>query len=98
KTSLGLDCSGLLQVALGACGVACPRDSPVQEQALGRALSPSIELAKLRRGGLVFWERHAGIVRDVGLLLFAQFLPTEGWVVALAPASALRAAPRTGGS
>src|SRR5262245_31592812 len=31
KTSLGLDCSGLVQVSLQATGVACPRDSDMQE-------------------------------------------------------------------
>ena len=72
KTSLGLDCSGLLQVALGACAIACPRDSAVQEQALGRALSPSIELGKLRRGDLVFWKRHVAIVRDEASLVHAN--------------------------
>src|SRR4029078_3458349 len=35
KTAAGLDCSGLLQVALTACGIACPRDSDMQERALG---------------------------------------------------------------
>ena len=35
KTNLGLDCSGLVQVALDACGIACPRDSDMQEHALG---------------------------------------------------------------
>ena len=38
KTVLGLDCSGLVQVALAACGVACPRDSDMQEEALGIAV------------------------------------------------------------
>ena len=35
KTALGLDCSGLVQVALTACGVACPRDSDMQERGIG---------------------------------------------------------------
>ena len=35
KTSLGIDCSGLVQVALNAAGIACPRDSDMQERALG---------------------------------------------------------------
>jgi hypothetical protein len=38
KTSLGLDCSGLVQVALAACGVDCPRDSDMQQAALGAAI------------------------------------------------------------
>ena len=33
KTSLGVDCSGLVQVALTACGIPCPRDSDMQERA-----------------------------------------------------------------
>jgi len=70
KTSLGLDCSGLLQVALGACGVACPRDSAVQEKALGRALA--ISPSELRRGDLVFWRRHVAIVRDEASLVHAN--------------------------
>ena len=36
KTALGLDCSGLVQIALTACGIACPRDSDMQEVALGK--------------------------------------------------------------
>src|SRR2546428_10487347 len=47
---LRLGHSGLVPVAPGPCGTVLPRDSAVQEQALGRALSPSIELAKLRPG------------------------------------------------
>src|SRR3954451_16999208 len=51
KTSLGIDCSGLVQIALNAAGLRCPRDSDMQEEALGRTLSPS-ESAKLQRGDL----------------------------------------------
>src|SRR5438552_2620113 len=50
KTSLGIDCSGLLQLALAACGIPCPRDSDMQEQALGSALACCDELGQLRRG------------------------------------------------
>ena len=35
----GLDCSGLVQVALTACGIPCPRDSDMQEQALGTPIA-----------------------------------------------------------
>jgi hypothetical protein len=72
KTSLGLDCSGLLQVALGACGVPCPRDSEVQEKALGRELAPSIRLSQVRRGDLVFWKGHVAIVRNDASLVHAN--------------------------
>ena len=70
KTSLGLDCSGLVQVALNACGIPCPRDSHMQERFLGRALS--LDLSQLRRGDLVFWNRHVAIVRDEASLVHAN--------------------------
>ncbi len=71
KTSLGLDCSGLVQVALNACGMACPRDSDMQEAALGRALPPAA-LSDLRRGDLLFWNGHVAIARDGATLLHAN--------------------------
>ncbi len=71
KTSLGLDCSGLVQIALTASGVACPRDSDMQERALGTAL-PTDDLAGLRRGDLVFWKGHVAIVRDDQSLVHAN--------------------------
>ena len=38
RTSEGIDCSGLVQTALTAAGVASPRDSDMQEAALGEPL------------------------------------------------------------
>jgi hypothetical protein len=72
KTSLGFDCSGLLQIALGACGIRCPRDSDMQEHALGSALAQVHDLAQLRRGDLVFWKGHVAIVHDAATLLHAN--------------------------
>ena len=69
KTVHGLDCSGLVQVSLNAVGVDCPRDSDMQEVALGVAL-PKTE--KLRRGDLVFWDGHVGIMADHEMLLHAN--------------------------
>jgi cell wall-associated NlpC family hydrolase len=69
KTSLGIDCSGLVQVALTAAGIGCPRDSDMQEAALGRALSQS---EQLRRGDLIFWEGHVAIVRDAETIIHAN--------------------------
>jgi hypothetical protein len=60
KTNHGLDCSGLVQVALNACGIPCPRDSDMQEHTLGT----EIDIAQARRGDLVFWKGHVAIVRD----------------------------------
>jgi hypothetical protein len=67
KTNYGLDCSGLVQVALTACGIRCPRDSDMQEKALG---TPVVE--SMRRGDLVFWKGHVAIVRDQTTLVHAN--------------------------
>ncbi|MEA2838155.1 MAG: hypothetical protein QOD89_2705 [Bradyrhizobium sp.] len=69
KTSLGIDCSGLVQLALDAGGIGCPRDSDMQEAALGRKLSQS---EQLRRGDLIFWEGHVAIVRDAETIVHAN--------------------------
>jgi Bacterial dipeptidyl-peptidase Sh3 domain/NlpC/P60 family len=71
KTSLGIDCSGLVQIALTASGVACPRDSDMQEHALGAPL-PTDDLAGLRRGDLIFWKGHVAIVRDEQSIVHAN--------------------------
>jgi cell wall-associated NlpC family hydrolase len=68
KTSLGLDCSGLVQISLQAAGVSCPRDSDMQELALGKLSS----LASLRRGDLVFWKDHVAIAIDPETLVHAN--------------------------
>jgi len=72
KTSFGLDCSGLVQVALNACGIASPRDSAVQEQALGQPLPSATDLSSLRRGDFMFWKGHVAIVRDQTTLIHAN--------------------------
>lgn len=71
KSVLGLDCSGLVQLSLQAAGRICPRDSDMQEQELGRAL-PVDDLTTLRRGDLIFWDGHVGIMADAHGLLHAN--------------------------
>jgi Bacterial dipeptidyl-peptidase Sh3 domain/NlpC/P60 family len=68
RSSLGIDCSGLVQLTLSASGVACPRDSDMQENALGVA----VPLAELRRGDLVFWKDHVAIARDATTFIHAN--------------------------
>jgi hypothetical protein len=68
KTSLGLDCSGLVQIALAASGVACPRDSDMLERALGLA----VPLTELQRGDLMFWKDHVAIARGATTFLHAN--------------------------
>src|SRR5262249_55882108 len=70
KTSLGLDCSGLVQVALTACGIPCPRASHMPEKALGRDLATGA--SHWGRGDLLFWRRHVAIVRDAASLVHAN--------------------------
>ena len=72
KTALGLDCSGLVQIALTACGVPCPRDSDMQEAALGAPVGSRDDYNDPRRGDLVFWKGHVAIVRDGASLLHAN--------------------------
>ena len=71
KSSLGIDCSGLVQVSLNAAGTGCPRDSDMQLDGLGRALSPA-EMNKLERGDLIFWKGHVAIARDADTIVHAN--------------------------
>jgi cell wall-associated NlpC family hydrolase len=71
KSSLGIDCSGLVQMSLNAAGTGCPRDSDMQQDGLGRALDPA-ESRKLQRGDLIFWNGHVAIVRDADSIVHAN--------------------------
>ena len=71
KSSLGIDCSGLVQVSLNAAGTGCPRDSDMQQDGLGRALSP-VEYKNLQRGDLIFWKGHVAIARDAATIVHAN--------------------------
>ena len=71
KSSLGIDCSGLVQVALGACGIAAPRDSDMQAETIGKALPLNDGLPHLQRGDFVFWDGHVAIMRDATTLVHA---------------------------
>lgn len=69
RSSFGLDCSALVQLARQSAGHPCPRDSDMQQDALGEDLPDG---ASLRRGDLIFWKGHVGIMRDERLLLHAN--------------------------
>lgn len=70
----GIDCSGLVQMSLAACGIDCPRDADQQEQQLGEpvAFDPSDPVAGLQSGDLLFWPGHVGIVSTPDRLLHAN--------------------------
>jgi cell wall-associated NlpC family hydrolase len=52
--------------------VPCPRDSDMQETALGEPLAPPFDPSRLRRGDLIFWIGHVAIVRDPATLIHAN--------------------------
>lgn len=70
KSSLGIDCSGLVQLSMALAGRAAPRDSDMQEREVGHALPPGTNA--LERGDLIFWKGHVGIMRDADTLLHAN--------------------------
>jgi cell wall-associated NlpC family hydrolase len=71
KSSLGIDCSGLVQISMNAAGLDCPRDSDLQQAALGKLLDAD-EARGLRRGDLMFWKGHVAIVRDAETIVHAN--------------------------
>ena len=95
KTRAGIDCSGLMQLALTMSGIPAPRDSDMQARELGEALAaktmPTLveaegahdgqgpqggqgeaDAARLKRGDLVFWPGHVGMMVDGARLLHAN--------------------------
>ena len=70
-----------MQVALQAAGHACPRDTDMQELALGKPVT----LAEMRRGDLVFWQGHVAIARDPESIVHAN---AHAMMVTIEPADA----------
>ena len=79
----GIDCSGLAQTALLACGIPCPGDSDLQQ-----AIGAEVAEADLRRGDLMFWKGHVALVADERTILHAtghaMAVVTEGLAEATA--------------
>jgi cell wall-associated NlpC family hydrolase len=70
RSGFGIDCSGLVQIALAMTGRRAPRDSDQQAAGLGHAVDPASD--GLRRGDLVFWKGHVGFLEDEHTLLHAS--------------------------
>ncbi len=87
KTVAGADCSGLVQSALEAGGVAVPRDADMQEAALKNSTPIPTDLSGLRRGDIVFWKDHVGVMLDATQLLHANTFYMEAAVEPLADAA-----------
>jgi cell wall-associated NlpC family hydrolase len=71
KSSLGIDCSGLVQISLNAAGIACLRDSDMQRNGIGQPLQVP-DWQALRRGDLLFWKGHVAIARDAETIVHAN--------------------------
>ncbi|WP_316858842.1 NlpC/P60 family protein [uncultured Cohaesibacter sp.] len=72
KSSLGIDCSGLVQLACDMSGIEMLRDASMQEKEAGEALDISAGLPDLKRGDLIFWPGHVGVMTDPETLLHAN--------------------------
>jgi cell wall-associated NlpC family hydrolase len=83
RDSGGIDCSGLVQQALYAAGLACPRDSD-QQARLGETVSET----QLQRGDLVAWRGHIGMMLDEVRLIHAN---AHHMAVAIEPLAQARA-------
>lgn len=84
-TAFGIDCSGLVQLALRMVGRKALRDSDMQAETLGEAIA--LENG-LRRGDLVFWKGHVAIMTDAGTMIHANghtmLVSREGFADAVA--------------
>lgn len=70
RSSLGVDCSGLVQLALGFAGINVPRDTDMQAKGIGEEVEP--DLSSLQSGDLVFFPGHVGVMLDGQTLLHAN--------------------------
>jgi hypothetical protein len=85
RDRLGIDCSGLVQQALFACGRGCPRDSDQQAK-----LGAAVEAGDLRRGDLVCWTGHIGMMVDADRIVHASGYQMAVVIEPLAEAVAAR--------
>jgi len=72
RSGLGVDCSGLIQLAMMMTGECPLRDSDMMEHSVGEALDLAAGLPELRRGDLIFWKGHVGVLTDSGHILHAS--------------------------
>jgi len=76
NSTLGMDCSGAVQLSMIAAGIACPRDTDMQVTAIGRSITPD---EPHRRGDLVFWQGHVGVMCDP-----VNMIHSNAWHMAVA--------------
>jgi len=88
KASGGLDCSGLVQVALARAGIPCPRDSDMQAKSLGVAVAWESAQTELQRGDLIYFPGHCAIALDAERVVNAN---AHAMMVSVEPLDALAA-------
>ncbi|RUV69137.1 MAG: peptidase P60 [Mesorhizobium sp.] len=71
-SGFGIDCSGLVQLAMHMAGRQVLRDSDMQAATIGESLEPGPDFAGLRRGDLVFWKGHVAIMTDPETMIHAN--------------------------
>ncbi|PTE07201.1 C40 family peptidase [Mesorhizobium helmanticense] len=71
-SGFGIDCSGLVQLALRMAGRQVLRDSDMQAATIGEPLDPGPDFAGLRRGDLVFWKGHVAVMTDATTMIHAN--------------------------
>jgi cell wall-associated NlpC family hydrolase len=71
-SGFGIDCSGLVQLAMRMAGISVLRDTDMQASSIGTALDIGDDLAGLQRGDLVFWKGHVGIMLDAAFMIHAS--------------------------
>ena len=71
-SGFGIDCSGLVQLSMHMTGRRVLRDSDMQAANIGTPIEPGPDYSGLRRGDLVFWKGHVGILTDPDTLLHAN--------------------------
>jgi len=72
RSSLGLDCSALIQLVLASCGLAAPRDTDMQQRAIGEPVAFDGNASGLRTGDLVYWPDHVGIFQAPDRIVHAN--------------------------
>ncbi|MEI9426555.1 C40 family peptidase [Mesorhizobium sp. Cs1299R1N3] len=96
-SGFGIDCSGLVQLAMRMAGEEVLRDSDMQAVSVGEPLQPGPDFTGLRRGDLVFWKGHVAIMTDAETMIHANghtmLVSREGLKEAIARIGYLYGAP-----
>lgn len=71
-SGFGIDCSGLVQLAMRMAGKNVLRDSDMQAASIGEPLDPGADFSGLRRGDLVFWKGHVAVMTHAETMIHAN--------------------------